>query len=66
MVVDERQPPPVVEAGGVRERASLLRSDSVDSVPRLVLGGFDSEPHLLAEGAGDEAADTVGLMPTSA
>ena len=40
--------------------------DAVRAVAGLVLGGLDREAHLLGDVAGDEAADAMGFMPTSA
>jgi len=58
--------PPAVEAGGVAERAFLLGGNVVGAGVFGRLEGLDLEPHLLTECAGDEAADAVSLMPTSA
>ena len=46
--------------------AGLLLRDLVSAHPIGALEGFDGEAHLLSEAAGDEAADAMILMPTSA
>ena len=54
------------EAGGGEERELLLGGYAVGSGAIGAFEGFDGETHLFAQAAGDEAADAVVLMPTSA
>jgi len=51
-------------AGAVRE-PQLLR-EAIDALAVLTFGGLNLQPHLLAQRAADEPADTVTLMPMSA
>jgi hypothetical protein len=44
----------------------LLGGDAVGAFAIGPFEGLDGEPHLLAEAAGDEAADAVAFMPMSA
>ena len=56
----------MIDAGGGEERALLLGGYAVGAGAIGAFEGLDGEPHLLAQAAGDEAADAVTLMPTSA
>ena len=51
----------MIEAGGGEERALLLGSYAVGADAIGAFEGFDGEAHLLAQAAGDEAADAVSL-----
>ena len=49
----------MIEAGGGEERALLLGGYAVGTDAIGAFEGFDGEAHLLAQAAGDEAADAA-------
>jgi hypothetical protein len=61
----KQKSPPRPEPGGQKGGPLLLLVDSIRALASLGLEGFDGVPGLF-HGAGHEAPDGVGLMPTSA
>src|ERR1700730_14963557 len=59
--VPEQKSPPRPEPGGQWRRKPVLAPDRVHPLAVVALGGFDLQAQLLAEGAGHEPADGVGL-----